>query len=181
MENVSNTADAIVDAQSNFEDSRIISIHALENGICGDATKETPIDEDINSIVQVMRDLGNWSYKYEKALVNVQKTIDTAEKVLRHDTFDMITVVGEYSVIAWITISMIISVSLILIGLLFAWMRPQFKIVSRMMGWVVLPLFIICVTLSVFLACLCGIFIVFNSGKVSRASEENKSSFTVVF
>lgn len=177
VENISNTADAIVDAQGNFEDSRIISIHSLENGICGDTSKETPIDDDINSIVQVMRDMGRWSYKYERALVSVQNTLHTAEKVLSHDTFDMITIVGEYSVIAWIAITMLISASFIFIGSMFALMRPQFKMVSCTMGWVVLPLFIICVTLSVFLACLCGIIIVFNSGKVSQACEKSISSF----
>lgn len=118
--------------------------------------------------------MGDWPSKSEVALTKVENALDTIERALSHDTFDIVidTIEGN-SAIAWITITMLIFSSFVLVGLCLAWFGYRSKCVSRTMGWILLPLFIASLCLSVFLLCTCGMIIVFNSGKfsISNVSE----------
>jgi hypothetical protein len=140
----------------------------LKDGICQDNTIITSIDNEISQVATVLRDMGDWSNVFEGALVDVQNTLQQAENVVSKEIIEVVDVVEGYMTISWIMIVMLIFASLLLIGELVAWCKPRSYRLSGLfcvLSWVILPLFMFSLALSVFLACLCGFVLVFNSGK----------------
>jgi len=163
VDEVQEAADSATEAQKNFEDSRIRTKSLLENGICQDPSKTTVADETIAVMTNVLDDIGDWSLLVEESLGDIQSTLERAEQTYVEDVYSGIDIVEDYASISWIMITMLIFAPILLIGLLLAVFGLNLKPFFCIQGWVILPLFMMSLALSIFISCVCAIALVINS------------------
>ncbi len=115
----------------------------------------------------VLNEIGGWSSQLEGQLKDVQNTIKMAEETYIEDANSVIDIVEEYARIAWIMIPLLIFASILFVGGVLASFNLRLKAFFCIQGWVILPLFVMSLALSVFLSCVCAFVLVLNAGKLT--------------
>ena len=153
-------------AQKEIEKSRIKTKSLLDNGICQDLSKITSVDDTVKMTIEVLDFSGDFSTYFEQILEDFDNRLELIHGAIE-DFNSLIDLVEFYAnSISWIMITMLILTCILLIGGLLACFGLRLKAFFIIQGWIILPLFMTSLVLSILLTCVCAIILVFFAGKL---------------